>query len=93
MPRERYRGERASEHVEDSDDLPKAVEDLVAGSTSIQFEPINSHWSQMSYPREKSFFSKFAFFLSGSLVVGGHFNCFEHRFDKLNALCDNFWEK
>ena len=39
----------------------------------------------------KVFFSEFAFFFfSGSLVVGGDFNCFEYRFDKLNAQNDNF---
>ena len=46
---------------------------------------------QMSCPREKSFFLNLhSFFLSGSLVVGGDFNCFEYRFDKLNAQNDNF---
>ena len=45
MPRESDRGERASEHAEDFDFLPKAVEDLVAGSPSIRFDPIISRWS------------------------------------------------
>ena len=44
MPRERDGGERASEHA-DSDDLPKAIGDLVAGSPSIRLEPISSRWS------------------------------------------------